>query len=702
MWKIKELICGPKVGLSEPACIDDLVTGDLITDKDTIKKVSLEHCARILKKNDKRECDKEEHMIKERTHENVMKEADKDSYELERDMYYNVLKCLKQKDKGMFKLLNRSGNRYKEAIYLYMRRIFKQEEVPKKFQLTWLIAIWKRKGSALDLNMMRYIHTKLWDAKLCEALVTKHMKPNIVKACPIIQIGGIPKASSVEHLVTLKTWMKLKESSKTAGIIQTFDMEKFFDKESLLDTMVTLKNKAGIDSKDYRMWFKLNEDTRISVRTSVGESESKLIKNSLGQGSFGAALASSLNIGCAIQDTFGETSSTYIGTLPLNAVVMQDDIAKLNDNLGQARDGCKKIYNTLMRKQLSVNHDKCKYLIVGPKKFRQDTLKEMETQPMYMGGIVIKHAANEKYLGDWVNELGCKESIDDTIKERIRKQTCKVNDSILLADAPMMGADGSSRTAIKLFEAQVLPALLFNCESWIGITDTQINDLQGFQDKFLRKLMHLPISTPKAILHWDSGMEMMKWRIAKKKLLFLKKVMAKENNNLCKRSIINETILGTEGLGHECKVIAKTIGLPDLMDKFATTSKGDIGKAIKQHSERTTKEEVEASRKVGDRATENPSDREYLTCMTLPDSRIWMRVRARSIKGVKVNTKRSHANLSCRFCVDNVDESQEHLEVCRGGEFERRNLKMSKRKSKVTFWRRMTTKMNDWGRGNAS
>ena len=35
------------------------------------------------------------------------------------------------------------------------------------------------KGSALDLNMMRYIHTKLWDAKLCEALVTKHMKPKI-------------------------------------------------------------------------------------------------------------------------------------------------------------------------------------------------------------------------------------------------------------------------------------------------------------------------------------------------------------------------------------------------------------------------------------------------------------------------------------------------------------------------------------------
>ena len=76
------------------------------------------------------------------------------------------------------------------------------------------------------------------------------MKPKIVEACPNIQIGGVPKASSVEHLVTMKTWMKLKEGTKEAGIIQTFDMEKFSDKESLVDTMFTLKTKADIDNKD--------------------------------------------------------------------------------------------------------------------------------------------------------------------------------------------------------------------------------------------------------------------------------------------------------------------------------------------------------------------------------------------------------------------------------------------------------------------
>ena len=65
-----------------------------------------------------------------------------------------------------------------------------------------------------------------------------------------------------------------------------------------------------------------------------------------------------------------------------------------------------------------------------------------------MGGVIINHAGNEKYLGDWVNELGCKQSIEDTIKDRMRKLTGKVNEIILLADAPMMGADGSSLAAL--------------------------------------------------------------------------------------------------------------------------------------------------------------------------------------------------------------------------------------------------------------
>ena len=64
---------------------------------------------------------------------------------------------------------------------------------------------------------------------------------------------------------------------KKCLIISSFDLSKFFDKESLGDCMDTLSRKAKIDDKCYRVWFKLNEDTKISVNTSVGKSKSKSV-----------------------------------------------------------------------------------------------------------------------------------------------------------------------------------------------------------------------------------------------------------------------------------------------------------------------------------------------------------------------------------------------------------------------------------------
>ena len=77
---------------------------------------------------------------------------------------------------------------------------------------------------------MRFIHGRDWRSRLCEKLVTDNMKPDIIEACPQIQIGGIPGNSSVQHLYTLKIWMKIKEERKENGIFQTFDMSQLFDK----------------------------------------------------------------------------------------------------------------------------------------------------------------------------------------------------------------------------------------------------------------------------------------------------------------------------------------------------------------------------------------------------------------------------------------------------------------------------------------
>ena len=132
-------------------------------------------------------------------------------------------------------------------------------------------------------------------------------------------------------------------------------------------------------------------------------------------------------------------------------------------------------------------------------------------------------------------------------------------------------------------------------------------------------------------------MEMVKWRIAKIKQMFVRKMRLANGDNICKRALTNEIIIGTNGLSKECKDLADEIGLRSV--RFCDMSKGEIKRAIKSHSQKTRCEEMMACTKVGDRISDDPKDNTYLTYMTLPNSRLWMRVRARMMKGIKMNHK---------------------------------------------------------------
>ena len=58
------------------------------------------------------------------------------------------------------------------------------------------------------------------------------------------------------------------------GILVGLAASKFFYKESLRDAMNTIY-KAGINGKIYRLWYKLNQKTKIGVQTAFGTSQYK-------------------------------------------------------------------------------------------------------------------------------------------------------------------------------------------------------------------------------------------------------------------------------------------------------------------------------------------------------------------------------------------------------------------------------------------
>ena len=338
-------------------------------------------------------------------------------------------------------------------------------------------------------------------------------------------------------------------------------------------------------------------------------------------------------------------------------------------------------------------YDKSKFLIIGKEKFRKNTLKTLEKDPMQMGGVKIEHSEQEQYLGDWIHEKGCKESITVTIKARIRKLISRTEKNLQLVETPGMSSLGGANTAFKLYEAQILPPLLYNCESWISIDDSHIKLLQDFQERFIRRILRLANSVPKVMLEFDTGMPPMKWRIAQRKLIFVNRIMAKPVNNITRKVLMQETIHKIKGLATESRTLCLSLGLPSVMTSEVT--KNEIKQAIKARIREECLKRMQEGSKSKDRVDLNPDETQYLQRLSLSNCRVYFRYRSRCIALVKMNQKgnKPSESLTCRFCTNNLPETQEHLEMCEGTKFERRGVRISEVMGRVIFWRRMMKKI---------
>ena len=76
--------------------------------------------------------------------------------------------------------------------------------------------------------------------------------------------------------------MELLENRGTGMIFTLIDLVAFFDRESIHDVMATLYD-VGVNNTAARLWYKLNQDTEIRVKTSAGMTDSVYVGDVIGQ-----------------------------------------------------------------------------------------------------------------------------------------------------------------------------------------------------------------------------------------------------------------------------------------------------------------------------------------------------------------------------------------------------------------------------------
>ena len=304
--------------------------------------------------------------------------------------------------------------------------------------------IWKQKGPAEILKNSRFIHMKenFWP-RVCEAMVVDKMKGPILKGSSKYQVGGQPGHAPEEHLFTIKSlWAKL-EMEGWGMILTMVDIIAFFDRENIYDVMQTL-HEMGVSKKAANVWFKLNENTEIAVKTAGGVSDTAFVGNCIGQGTAGGALVSQANLDHGLEQYFGNVKDQiHYGDVKIQGLAYQDDVLKGNKDALDAQVGNIRMSAMLKEKGLEAHPDKTCFITCGSKSYKQKVKDDLKEHPLVFGDFVMKERVMEKYLGQMLHSAGLEESALATVQEkagRIRGATMEIKSIVEEYEMQILGA----------------------------------------------------------------------------------------------------------------------------------------------------------------------------------------------------------------------------------------------------------------------
>ena len=302
------------------------------------------------------------------------------------------------------------------------------------------------------------------------------------------------------------------------------DLVAFFDRETIHDVMATLYD-VGVNNTAARLWYKLNQDTEIRVKTSAGMTDSVYVGDVIGQGTAGAALVSQLNLDHGMKSYFsGSADEIYYGDVRCEYFAYQDDIGKPSAGVNQAQAANIKMTQLFKEKGLDAHPDKTGYIVFGSKTYKEEISEQLEHLELTLGDFPVKRKQFDRYLGQILHTDGVRACVQATIGEREGKLKGAIFEVKSIIEDFQMQAVGGMMAAWELWERAMVPSLLAGAGTWVGATSVEYDRCDKLQNMFWRIMMEVPESCPKIALRAETRMLGMKYRVWQYKLLLLSRI----------------------------------------------------------------------------------------------------------------------------------------------------------------------------------
>ena len=438
--------------------------------------------------------------------------------------------------------------------------------------------IYKGKGKREELSNNRFIHCKDWLARAAEGLVvTDGLKSFLLAGSSIYQVGGQPGHRPDEMVFVLKSLIAKRRKERKQVVLQCYDVAKFFDKEMIEDGVRTcLRRGAGAPA--VRLWYKLNQDTRIKVRTAAGVTEEGEVGAVVGQGTIGGALVSQAVLDDAVMDSFlpagspvlsaggselsaGSSELLQYGTIPVAPLMWVDDMLNPCETLAQARQANSKVNTLLKERGLNLNKEKSVCLIIGTKEQKLKASQALEENPLMCGDNETKEKQDEKWLGQYLSARGLAASVEKTVNAREGKIRAAGREIAAIVEDWRSRAAGGLDTALTLWQACCIPSLLAGCGAWVEMSCAVEKKLNKIQNWFLRLVLQVGPGAPLASLLWDTGLLDMGLLVWREKLMLVLHLRSLDEDSLARRFYEEQKANNWPGLVKEAQEICQKLDI---------------------------------------------------------------------------------------------------------------------------------------------
>ena len=669
VFKTFQKICGNKKANQEQVSMIDPVSKVAIFDPSELKSVSLKYCVDLLTQHTANDDLEKDFFIQDIIH--LVRNENGLDEEFGMKDFEDRMKVLETKCANKYKFIVNSGEGYRNCLFSMFANIWQTEDKPQQWRNTVIVQLYKGKGSKSDFNCQRNLHMKEAEPKLFEGIVVDKSKDRLVRACSKFQIGGIPGHRPQEHLFSVKSIIGLYKYLNIPLFVSYWDISKYFDKEILRDAMDTLY-QAGIQGKLYRLWYMLNKDTQIRVKTSFGMTDVAATGENVAQGSIGGGLISSLNLDKTVTSYFAGAEEASYMNMKLSPILFQDDSIRFSTSIEEVQKGNILMSNAMRIKQLDLNVDKCGVIIFGSKKKVDEIKSEVENKKYFsMNGSEIKIKIEDKYLGDYLHMGGLSKCVEATVAKRYGACLHKILELKSVIEDFRMHSLGGIKVGMEIFKLAILPQLLYNSDTWVEMTEQTVNRIESLQRILLRCLLCVPNSTPVAALSWDSGLISLRYQIYQNKLMFIHHLMSLDPSSLASEIFTLQKNFNLPGLVKEGRQLFEQFSLPNIIDEERKISKLQWKRLVKKTMYESfgnyLANEIKSSSKLkdGPMVGESFGQKNYLSEMSMHDARTLFRIRSKTnnIRMNQQNNKENARNLwKCREC-GNID-TQSHILWC--------------------------------------